>query len=93
MTPEERARECWRKYSSGRADHKRQDLVNIIAVAIRDAREEEREACAKIAEKFVGGFTANIRTNEFEKELIPDKDGPWVLNRNVAAAIRARGKE
>lgn len=47
------------------------------------------EAAAKIAEGVKGGFTANIRIDESEQELVRDKDGPWVLNSDVAARIRA----
>ena len=61
-------------------------LIQRIAFA---AESVAIERAAKIAERVVGGFTANIRIDESEQELVPDPDGPWVLNSDVAKAIRA----
>lgn len=69
--------------------------AGILALALafsevaREARDAERERCAGIAESVRGGFTANICIDESEPELLPDPDGPWVLNADVAKAIRA----
>ncbi len=52
----------------------------------RDAVVEE---CARVAENVKGGYSANIRLSVREQELVPDEDGPWVLNSSVAASIRS----
>jgi hypothetical protein len=36
-----------------------------------------------------GGYTASFTENA----LIPDKDGPWILNSDAAKAIRALASE
>lgn len=46
-------------------------------------------AAAKKAENVRDGYSANIRTNAREQEFSRDPDGPWVLNSDVAAAIRS----
>lgn len=66
-----------------RLERENQGLRKLLA--------DERERCAKIAEGVRGGFTANVRTAGNEQELIRDIDGPWVLNSDVAAAIRNSG--
>lgn len=48
----------------------------------------ERERCARIAENVRGGYSANIRISKDEQEFSRDKDGPWVLNSDVAREIR-----
>ncbi|KKL53660.1 hypothetical protein LCGC14_2273260 [marine sediment metagenome] len=49
-----------------------------------EERADERARCAKVAESTKGGYTACIT----EDILVPDKDGPWTLNTDIAAAIR-----
>ncbi len=44
------------------------------------------EECARVAENFKGGFTANIFE---EPELVRDKDGKWGFGPDIASAIRA----
>ena len=61
-------------------------LTRRIAQA---AAQAERERCAKVAESVVGGYTANVCVDPREQVLLPDPDGPWVLNSDVARAIRA----
>jgi hypothetical protein len=63
------------------------DTVNVINASARLALATQ-EACAKIAENVKGGYTANIRFSPDEQEFSKDKDGPWVLNSDVAKAIR-----
>lgn len=62
--------------------------IVTIADALQQTRREAFEECAKIAENIRCGYTANIRINKNEQELIKDQDGPWVLNSTVAQAIR-----
>lgn len=64
--------------------------VPLLLQRVAEAVLLEREACAVIAQNFKGGYTANIRTGKDEQEFSRDKDGPWVLNSDVAAAIRVR---
>jgi len=52
----------------------------------------ETQRCAKVAEGVRGGYSANIRVSEDEQEFVKDPDGPWVLNSEVAAAIRQSRK-
>ena len=59
-------------------------ILEIIQPLITAAVAEERERCAKVAESMKGGYTASID----EDILVPDKDGPWTLNSDIAAAIR-----
>lgn len=47
------------------------------------------KAAATCAENVKNGYTANIRVTRAEQEFVRDPDGPWVLNSNVAAHIRA----
>lgn len=71
------------------------ELPETIADAIADKFDElrlaEREACARVAEQFKGGFTASLDGNG--NQLVHDPDGPWCLNTHVAEAIRARTTE
>lgn len=54
-----------------------------------EGREAVIEECARVAENVRDGYSANIRTSENEQEFSRDPDGPWVLNIDVALAIRA----
>ena len=63
--------------------------VEIEAQAKREGAREALEQAARVAARVVGGFTANVRVDESEQQLVPDSDGPWVLNSDVAKAIRA----
>ena len=56
----------------------------VIAQALTTAVAEERERCAKVAESIKGGYTASL----CDDLLVPDEDGPWALNSDIAAAIR-----
>lgn len=56
--------------------------------AINDLVAAQKEKCAVIAENVTNGYSANIRISLDEQEFLKDKDGPWVLNADVAAAIR-----
>lgn len=60
--------------------------------AIQSAVLAEREECAKIAENTRDGYSAAIRLSEDEQEFVKDIDGPWVLNADIAKAIRARSQ-
>lgn len=52
-------------------------------------RMEIIELCADVAENVRGGYSVNIREDESEPEFVKDVDGPWVLNADVAKAIRS----
>ena len=93
--PREIARETMRRDGWVRwIDLSHWDRVELsFAAALARAVAEERERCARIAETFTGGFTANIRITEDECELVRDPDGPWVLNSDIAAALRAPAGE
>lgn len=54
-----------------------------LDAALAAARTGERARCVKIARHFIGGYTASLETDV----LVPDKDGPWALNSEIAAAI------
>lgn len=56
--------------------------------AINDLVAAEKEKCAVIAENVRDGYSAAIRTSLEEQEFVKEKDGPWVLNSDVAKAIR-----
>lgn len=56
--------------------------------AVKDLVAAEKEKCAVIAENVTDGYSANIRISLDEQEFLKDKDGPWVLNSDVAKAIR-----
>ena len=76
MTPEERAKRLtdeWKGEGLGYAD----ELTEFIASAIREAVEEEREACAKGCE---------VEAAKWEGGGTPDP-----MSRICAAAIRAHG--
>ena len=66
--------------------------LKIMRDAVKEAREREREACAKVCEQIIKESEINYKKSEFEKQQrllclkmieIPIK--------NAAAAIRARG--
>lgn len=63
------------------------DTVNVVNASARLVLATQ-EACAKIAENVKDGYSANIRTSLGEQEFLRDQDGPWVLNADVAKAIR-----
>lgn len=63
------------------------DTVNVVNASARLVLATQ-EACARVAEGVKNGYTANIRSSLKEQELVKDKDGPWVLNADVAKAIR-----
>jgi hypothetical protein len=65
-------------------------LTNRASYLIRAAYNRGVETAAKVAGNTKGGYTANIRTSRDEQEFSKDKDGPWVLNADVAKAIRAK---
>lgn len=69
------------------------NIVDAIQKALIQTRKDVIEECAKVAENVKGGYTANIRTSKDEQELIRDVDGPWVLNGDVARAIRQLAEE
>jgi hypothetical protein len=50
---------------------------------------ECRELAERVAGNVRGGYSATIRVDEHEQEFVKDNDGPWVLNTDVADAIRA----
>jgi hypothetical protein len=60
-----------------------------LQTAVEEAQREAFARAAVVAESMRGGFTANVRVSADEPELVRDPDGPWVLNSDVAAAIRA----
>lgn len=62
--------------------------TSCILAALREVDRDATERAARVAENVRGGYTANIREDESEQELVPDVDGPWVLNTDVARAIR-----
>jgi hypothetical protein len=64
------------------------DTVKVVGAAVRLVYATQ-EACAKIAENVKDGYTSNVRISEDEQEFLKDPDGPWVLNSDVAKAIRA----
>lgn len=63
------------------------DTVKVVNAAARLVQATQ-EACARIAENVKDGYTANVRVSRDEQEFLKDKDGPWVLNSDVARAIR-----
>lgn len=65
-------------------------LTDRASYLIRAAFNRGIETAAKVAESTKGGYTANIRTSRDQQEFSKDKDGPWVLNADVAKAIRAK---
>jgi hypothetical protein len=65
-------------------------LADKTSYLIRAAYNRGLETAAKVAESTKGGYTANVRTSPDEQEFSKDKDGPWVLNSDVAKAIRAK---
>ena len=89
MTPEERAIQLLNSSDWAWADANSktcEPLVPVIAEAIREAILEEREACARVAEKFILNFDS-------PKQVITDLvvDGISLKGR-IAQAIRERGK-
>ena len=69
-------------------------LDKLIQIANElDAAGSERNAvleeAAKVAENVRDGYSAVIRVDVSEQEFARDIDGPWVLNSDVAEAIRA----
>lgn len=65
---------------------------STFTAAIRYAVNETVERCAAVANAYNGGFTANIRTSEYEPDLVradEDTHGPWGFMPDVAKAIRA----
>jgi len=68
------------------------DVRDLTRAAFALGAERQRERDAGIARSVKGGFTANIRVDESEQEMIRDPDGPWVLNSDVAAAIERGGE-
>ena len=80
MTPEERAKEItlsvisiWRSEAAAKTV-----MADYIASAIRAAEEDEREACAKVAEH-------TCPSSDLEEQAF--------IQRHIAAAIRARSKQ
>lgn len=65
------------------------ELQSRADAAERDARRKALEEAAQIAESVRDGYSATIRTSADEQEFVKDDDGPWVLNADVARAIRA----
>lgn len=65
-------------------------LTNKASYLIRAAYNRGVETAAKVAESTKGGYTANVRTSPDEQKFSKDKDGPWVLNADVAKAIRTK---
>ena len=65
------------------------ELTDKASYLIRHAYNKGLERAARIAENTKGGYSATIRTNPDEPEFVKDKDGPWVLNADVAKAIRS----
>lgn len=63
-------------------------LTDRASYLIRAAYNRGIAAAAKVAENTKGGYTANIRTSLSQQEFSKHKDGPWVLNADVARAIR-----
>ena len=63
------------------------DTVRLTNAAARLVLATQ-ERCAQIAENVKNGYTANIRTTADVQEFSKDPDGPWVLNTQVAKAIR-----
>jgi hypothetical protein len=66
MTPEERIEAAffrWVAEAVSRDDRTAEKgrLVELLADAIREAVEEEREACAKVAESFVPRVAGRVR--------------------------------
>lgn len=51
------------------------------------AVQAEREACANKLMRTPGGFTISA----VDGQLIPDRDGPWMLSRQAAEVVRSRG--
>lgn len=51
------------------------------------------EQCAVVAANVKDGYSANIGTSEDDQKFGKDPDGPWVLNSDVAAAIRNLKRE
>ena len=87
MTPEERAKEIANKISFEAGAHHTSwfcaTAKEWIATAIREAIAEEREACARVADKYWGGG------------MPEDAIGESMLNasHDIATAIRSRSKE
>lgn len=65
-------------------------LTDKASYLIRAAYNRGIETAAKVADGIKGGYSATIRTSRDEQEFSKDKDGPWVLNSDVAKAIRAK---
>ena len=89
MTPEEQAaregRLCKHPLASLSDDVA---CVQCIAAALRQARQEEREACAKVAEAWAD--PSGLLTHHLS-DLIPDYC--CYEHTKIAAAIRARAQE
>jgi hypothetical protein len=92
VTPEERAKQAdqalWTACECGTPDQEKWECtpcaVKVTTDAIRAAVEEEREACAKLAETLPLGH----------HELAPGYAAPhFDDNGMIAAAIRARGQQ
>ena len=81
MTPEERARQVMTKLF---ADLKPKPAETIIARAIQEAIEAEREACAKVAEQGYCTASGCDTQTTGHSSLCP---------LGIAAAIRARGED
>ena len=57
------------------------------------ARAETWEKAAQVAANVRNGYSAVIRISEDEQEFARDHDGPWVLNSDVAEALRAEAEK
>ena len=63
----------------------RQRPKSVAEAAWNKSRVDALEEAALIVGKMKGGYSASLD----QDILVPDKDGPWVLNHEAAAAIRA----
>jgi hypothetical protein len=70
MTPEERAKRAVDAMPKHWSDYNCDEIVDQFRDAIKAAVEEEREACAKIADDYV------IKADEFKRKIEQQREGP-----------------
>jgi|SRR5215475_12934553 len=70
MTPEERAKRAVDAMAKHWSDYSYDEIVAQFRDAIKAAVEEEREACAKVADHYV------IKADEFKQKIEQQREGP-----------------
>lgn len=70
MTPEERAKRVIDEMAGHWSDYNYDEIVAQFKEAIKTAIEEEREACARVADDYV------IKADELKRKIEQQREGP-----------------